>query len=781
MTGVVERAGAAVPRRADSDRSSRWVARLAGLFCLCGVVFSSTASGRPVTYRAVVRWTAHDIPHVKADDFAGLGFGAGYAYARLNRCLLMETVMTVRGERSRFIGPDRPAGPGGRAGSNLESDMFFRFYFDMDRLGHGYRRQKDVWRLLSGYAAGVDLALSKPAAPRPCGGARLAGPVTVDDVIRMIAQKAVFDTALPLYPQMVRAAPPGVATVKGAVPDPVPPVPAAHGEKEGSNAYALGAAVTEGKTGLLVGNPHFPWDGPNRFFEMHLTIPGRLDVMGAALGGLPMINIGFNRDVAWSHTVSTDRRFTFFRLALVPGHPDRYVVDGRPEAMTRRVVEIPVLTPGGATEIRRRVIYESRYGPLVSIERRGMRWTDTEAYALADSERRNTRMIAQWLRIDRAVSAADLLAGLKAVRGLPWVNTIAADRLGQALYADESIVPDLPDDADPSCFVGGRSPEGVPVMDGARSACDWTRRGVLPARDMPVARTTRYVFNSNNSPWITGAEPGSSSVPEIVGGKGTPLGLRARMSLVSLRRLTAAGPVSLDQAEHMILDSRNYAAELAAPALAALCGTEPHDRPVSAEACRVLLAWDRTDRPDSRGAVLFRAFWTRAHEIPDLWRVPFDPDAPADTPCGIAFARASVHTALRQALEGAVDELTRFHIPLSAPLSRVQYRATGAGGIPVPGGSGMEGILNVVGFGALGGAGYANENIMGTSYLLAVTWKKGRPVADALLTYGQSDDPLLPAYADQTDLFSMGRMVRLPFEESAIRQDPSFAIEEVRQ
>ena len=127
-----------------------------------------------------------------------------------------------------------------------------------------------------------------------------------------------------------------------------------------------------------------------------------------------------------------------------------------------------------------------------------------------------------------------------------------------------------------------------------------------------------------------------------------------------------------------------------------------------------------------------------------------------------------------------MEELTRFHIPLSAPLSRVQYRATGDGVILVPGGSGMEGILNVVGFGALGGAGYANENIMGTSYLLAVTWERGRPVADALLTYGQSDDPLSPDYADQTALFSTGRMVRLPFEESALRKAPSFAIEALR-
>jgi acyl-homoserine-lactone acylase len=38
--------------------------------------------------------------------------------------------------------------------------------------------------------------------------------------------------------------------------------------------------------------------GWHAFLEMHLTIPGQLDVMGAALPGLPVINIGFNQHVA---------------------------------------------------------------------------------------------------------------------------------------------------------------------------------------------------------------------------------------------------------------------------------------------------------------------------------------------------------------------------------------------------------------------------------------------------------------------------------------------------
>ena len=78
----------------------------------------------------------------------------------------------------------------------------------------------------------------------------------------------------------------------------------------GSNATALGGDATTTGRGMILGNPHFPWHGRYRFAQAHLTIPGEYDVAGASLLGSPVVNIGFNKDVAWSHTVSTAYRFT---------------------------------------------------------------------------------------------------------------------------------------------------------------------------------------------------------------------------------------------------------------------------------------------------------------------------------------------------------------------------------------------------------------------------------------------------------------------------------------
>ncbi len=112
----------------------------------------------------------------------------------------------------------------------------------------------------------------------------------------------------------------------------------------------------------MLGNPHFPWQGSERWYQLHLTIPGKLDVIGAALQGVPVVNIGFTRGVAWSHTVSTARRFTPYELDLRRGRPTEYIVDGRAVKMRKRTVRVRVR--GGGT--RRHTFYETRWGPVFS-------------------------------------------------------------------------------------------------------------------------------------------------------------------------------------------------------------------------------------------------------------------------------------------------------------------------------------------------------------------------------------------------------------------------------
>lgn len=134
---------------------------------------------------------------------------------------------------------------------------------------------------------------------------------------------------------------------------------------------------------MLVANPHFPWEGELRFHEAHLTLPGQLDVYGAAMTGMPIINIGFNEHVAWTHTVSPANHFTVYRLSLDPDDPTAYVYEGETRAMERREHTIDVLGDDGSVAPVSRVMYRSHHGPMLGASVLG--WSTLQAFALRDA------------------------------------------------------------------------------------------------------------------------------------------------------------------------------------------------------------------------------------------------------------------------------------------------------------------------------------------------------------------------------------------------------------
>ena len=61
-------------------------------------------------------------PHVKATDFGSIGYGVGYAFAQDNICVMADTFVTVRGERSRYFGG---SGTDALGVNNLANDFFY--------------------------------------------------------------------------------------------------------------------------------------------------------------------------------------------------------------------------------------------------------------------------------------------------------------------------------------------------------------------------------------------------------------------------------------------------------------------------------------------------------------------------------------------------------------------------------------------------------------------------------------------------------------------------------
>jgi acyl-homoserine-lactone acylase len=752
--------------------------------------------------------TTHGVPHVRADDFRSLGYGLAYAYAQDNVCMFADGLLTVRGERSLFFGADaRPrqrSGDeyGGGSGfmdlNNEDSDFFFKGYLDIAQLRANYAAGSPEPReLLEGFVEGYNRYLKDAAGklPAACANAKWVRPMTLDDMMLVVAEKALHASGQAFARDFVAAgrvpgASVSLAKVAPRKLDPlslVAQLDQMNKQGFGSNALAVGKDLSANGRGLLLGNPHYPWTTTDRFYQAHLTVPGRYDAMGVIIGGVPAVVIGFNRDVAWSHTVTFAYHFTTFRLALDAGDASgtTYLYDGERRKMTSKTVTVDALLPDGLVGRRSKTFYFSHQGAVIVRPAAGMSWTAQAAYVLADPNRSNTRMLEQWLGIGTAGSVRALKDSLDKVVGLPWVNTIAADREGNTLYADASVVPHMNADK----FVNGcLLLQAALLFDGSRSSCGWGQdtgapAGIYSPANAPWMMRTDYVGNSNDSYWLTnpknlltGLAPLGYS--PLYGGTGIEQSLRTRIGFRQLEDLLARrSKLDLADMQALAFSNRVYAAELVLPQLLPACASASDA--LMHRACTTLQAWDRRADVDSRGAVLFREFWAVASAIPNKWAIPFDPADPVNTPAGLAPTALST---MLVALRGAAEKLQALGVPLDGRLGDYQVEPRNGVRIALHGGNGnQEGTYGSLTMrSGLTAQGYVGAH-WGQSYIQTVKFDEQGPEAQAMLTYGQSTDPASPWYASQTMAYSRKAWPSLPFTQEEIKADPAYTTVTLRE
>ncbi|MGW0549649.1 penicillin acylase family protein [Streptomyces altiplanensis] len=755
---------------------------------------------------ALIRYTEHGIPHIVAKDYANLGFGTGWAQAADQVCTLADGFVTVRGERSRHFGPDAaPDFSLSSATGNLSSDLYFAGVRDAGTVEKllatpapaGPSRQ--VEESMRGWAAGYNAWLKQNRITDPaCKDADWVRPVTPLDVARRGFAVSVLGGQGRGVDGITAAAPPDAAPTGAAPVSTVDPARAAGAAREmfapqnadmGSNAVAFSGRTTANGRGLLLGNPHYPWQGGRRFWQSQQTIPGELNVSGGSLLGTTAVSIGFNDKVAWSHTVATGVPLSLHQLTLDPADPTAYLVDGEKERMTKRTVSVPV--KGGAPVTRTQ--WWTRYGPVVTALGASLPlpWSATTAYALNDPNAANLRGSDTALGFAKARSTRDIQETLRRVQGLPWVNTVAADSAGHSFFSQSQVLPRITDDLAHRCSTPlGKATypaSGVAVLDGSRTDCalgsdkDAVQPGIFGPSKMPVLKEAPYVENSNDSAWLTNADRPLTGYERVFGTVATPRSLRTRGAVEDVSAMAEKGRLTVGDLQRQQFANRAPAGDLAAADAAKACTALAADRPDLKDACDVLRRWDRTVNSDSRGALLFDRFWRRlVASVPaaQLWKVPFSPADPVRTPNTLNTAAPGFAAALAH----AVEELKAAGIALDAPLGEHQFVVRGGKRVPVHGGTESLGIWNKIEpvWNAAGG-GYTDVTA-GSSHIQAVGWDGGRcPVARTLLTYAQSSNPASPYSGDQTGLYSGERWVTSRFCEKDILRSPELRVERVRE
>ncbi|MEA2392065.1 MAG: acyl-homoserine-lactone acylase, partial [Solirubrobacteraceae bacterium] len=726
-------------------------------------------------------------------------YGYGYAFAQYNLCTIAEQYVTVRAERSRYFGPDKEYTQRGNGFTvnNLNSDIFWKQVSDSRVVDHLLARRppfgpkSEIKELVRGYVAGYNRYLRAAGGfrhlpDRICRGKPWVRPISIRDaylrfyqlVLLASGDVAIDGIASATPPTGIGMAPPRLSAAQTAralarrLPD----------KDLGSNAVAIGRAGSrDHRHGVLLGNPHFPWLGTERFYQAQLRIPGKIDVSGASLYGVPLVLIGHTKSMAWSHTVSTAYRFTPYQLSLIPGSPTSYLYDGNVLHMTSRRVTVQVRQPSGRLAPVSRRLYSSRFGAIfTSLAGVPLPWLPSTAFAFADANADNFRIFNHFIDTDRAQSAPQELRILKRYEGIPWVNTIVADRGGRALYADIGTVPNVSDAKAQQCNTGigfGTTKLlGLPVLDGSKSACNWgndadaVQHGLFGPGHMPQLFRSDFVTNSNDSYWLSNPHHPLTGFARIIGDEKTERSLRTRIGLIMTQaRVDGSdhrGPAGFTRQDmqNMVWSDRQYAGELTRNDLVAMCRSFGGNAPTSSgppvavgTACNVLARWDLHENVGSRGAILFRRFWTHASGgNTSPFAHPFSEADPVHTPNTLDTTNPTVRTALGD----AINDLRGAHIPLDATVGSVQFVRRGRRHIPIHGGPGdPNGQFNAIHAPFHSGSGFAPID-HGSSFIQVVTWHAGHcPDARTIITYSQSSNPRSRYAADQTALFSRKRWV----------------------
>jgi len=523
----------------------------------------------------------------------------------------------------------------------------------------------------------------------------------------------------------------------------------------GSNNWAVSPSRSANGHALLSGDPHLSLTLPSIWYEVHLLVPGEVDVYGVTIPGIPGVVIGFNRDIAWSFTnTGADVLDYYWETFDDPSTPSRYLLDGDWRPLDSSVESF--LGPSGDT-LAVDTLYFTHRGPVTftSDGPVSMRWTVLE----------DAGSMEAFAGAARSKSVAEFGRAMESYLA-PAQNMIVADRSGNIAIRSPGRYPIRPGNGD-----------GTEIRDGSSSSSDWV--GYWPVDEYPgsVNPEQGFLASANQQP----VDPRANG---RYLGVAWPAPWRA-MRINKLLRDDSA--VTVDAMTSYQTDPGNERANLFVPSFldAANRVLEVSQDDELAEAARLLGDWDLRYTKDNERAVLFEEAMTLLTNSTWDELIPSGSGQRAGTPGQSMLALLLQfpddlwwdHSGTDDVVETRDDILTA---SLVDALEQVKEEH----GLPESGGWRWDrirhaNIWHLLGFPSLsaldlpiqGGSGNLNPSsgpgTHGASWRMVVDLG---PQLHAWVTYpgGQSGNPVSPWYRDRVQQWTDGTL-----DEALFPADPS--------
>lgn len=415
------------------------------------------------------------VPHVRADDEADMFFAQGYLHAQerlwqmeLNRRFLSGRMAELFGD---FALPWRELSSPFRGHKTSDLDFFIRLLgIRQSAIESLSRLTEEDSRRLHAYSEGINRYIEQCGKTLPWEFRLLrfspeawtpADSLTLGKGLAFLLSTALYTRLnfIPLAaklqhdPEKLRSLLPtypiDAPTISRAVIDQTAALcrftngilceTAWHGAGHGSNNWVAGPGKSQSGGAILCNDPHLRMTLPSMFYLMHLASGGNsesdsYESWGASMPGLPCIQLGQNRRIAWGITAALCDDVELYRERLHRIERDRYWADRQWPKFAERREWIRIR--GG--KVSERVVRSSRHGPIISdfsgtdrsAEVLALRWSATEASEESHSV----------YKLNKARNWQEFLNALS-YHSAPSVNFVYADRCGNIGYALAGKIP----------------------------------------------------------------------------------------------------------------------------------------------------------------------------------------------------------------------------------------------------------------------------------------------------------------------------------------------------